>query len=259
MRILLFIFICLLLIKLYRSRETFYGMNYIQKHTYLKCCNSLGCGHPRCQNFLHYNKSPLHLIGIIYEKGTSNGNIHKLYRRINKNSYREEYFIKIYNTNDDFIYKKIKVNYLYNGDEITLNNRIYIVSLYENNGLPLHTFNFNNKNYNNIYNNLYNYVVPNFNRFYTNNMYSGQTNRKYYNSDSIPYNYLKHGYIYDKDSDNYMLIYKNNTGRNRWKYYVKKSDVLIPLDNYENRDIYENDKIKIPFNNKDYDFKEFDN
>ena len=34
---------------------------------------------------------------------------------------------------------------------------------------------------------------------------------------------------------------------------------LIPLKEYENKDIYENDKLKLPFNNTTYIFNELDN
>ena len=240
------------------KKEEFYGMNYIQHHAYLKCCNVLGCQHPRCKNFLLYNASPLNLIGVLYNKNSSKEDLYKLYSRRNNNTNRDEYFIKIYNSNDDYILKKLKVKYLYNGDEVTINNDKYVVSFYENNGLPIYNNAiplYNNNHYYNrefpIYNNYYN-------RFTTNNLYSGSRINRFYR-DSVPYNYIKQGYIHDSSNNDYMLIYKNQTGRNRWKYYVKKSDILLPLDKYENKDLYTNDKIKVPFNNKTYDFKELDN
>ena len=76
--LILLIFVLYLLTKS-KTNEKFYGMNYIQHHAYLKCCNVLGCNHPRCKHFLLYNASPLNLIGIIYKKGNTNENIHKLY------------------------------------------------------------------------------------------------------------------------------------------------------------------------------------
>ena len=56
-----------------------------------------------------------------------------------------------------------------------------------------------------------------------------------------------------------MLLYKKYTGRNRWKYYVKKNDILIPLKEYENKDIYKNDKLNLPFGKNKYIFNELDN
>lgn len=257
----LIIFILILIVYLFyknKTKESFYGMNYIQHHAYLKCCNLLGCEHPRCKNFLLYNASPLNLVGIVYNKFSSNGNIYKLYSRRNNNTNRDEYFIKMYNSNDDYIMKKLNVNYLYNGDEIIINGKRYLVSFYENNGLPIYPNAiplYNNNHYYNkelpIYNNYYN-------RFVTDNLYSGSKVGNFYRN-SVPYNYLKHGYIHNTNNNDYMLIYKKQNGRNRWKYYVKKSDILIPLDKYENKDIFTNDKINIPLNDNDYIFKELDN
>ena len=237
--------------------ENFYGMNYIQHHAYLKCCNLLGCQHPKCKNFLLYSASPLNLIGIVYNKFSSNANIYKLYSRRNNNTERDEYFIKMYNSDNDYIMKKLNITYLYNGDEILINNQKYIVSLYENNGLPI----YNNaiRLYNNYYHNKKRPIYNNYyNRFITDNLYSGSSVNNFYRN-TVPYNYLKHGYIYDEDNNDYMLIYRKQNGRNRWKYYVKKSDILIPLDKYENKDIYNNDKISLPFSSNEYNFKELDN
>ena len=82
--------------------------------------------------------------------------------------------------------------------------------------------------------------------------------RKRYNNNYTPYNYRKHGYIYDNNND-YMLLYKKQYGRNRWRYYVKKKDILIPLKEYENKDIYNDHIISLPFNNINYTFRELDN
>jgi hypothetical protein len=225
-------------------------MNYIQEHAYYKCCAKLGCSHPNCRNYLEHSASPLNLIGFIYEKSNSSGNIYKLFSRTDKNSNRDEYFIKHYNTNDDYIMKKINSNYLYNGDEITYNNKIYIVSFYENNGLPIYT----SKpfyGYNNMYNKNF------YDKWHTDNLYANTIKKKF---NYIPYNNLKHGYIYDENNNNdYMLLYKKLYGKNRWKYYVKKEDILIPLNDYENKDIYQEDKISLPFNNIIYTFNKLDN
>ena len=248
-----FIFLLIIGILKVKSKENFYGMNYIQKHSYFKCCNKLGCNHSICKNYLIHSSSPLNLIGFIYEKGVSDGNIYKLYSRIDQNSYREDYFIKHYNTNDDYIMKKINTKYLYNGDEVQYNNKIYVVSLYENNGLPIYSSNFfHKKNYNTIYDNLHN-------RWHTENLYAN-TIRKAGDYNYITPNAIKHGYIYDENNNNdYMLLYKKYTGRNRWKYYVKKNDILIPLKEYENKDIYKNDKLNLPFGKNKYIFNELDN
>ena len=246
--------IVLILVFLYKIQlyEKFYGMNYIQEHAYYKCCAKLGCGHPLCRGYLENSASPLNLIGFIYKKETSNGNIYKLYSRTDQNSNRDEYFIKHYNTNDDFIMKKININYLYNGDEITYNNKIYIVSLYENNGLPIYTSNPFYR-YNNMYNRNF------YDKWHTDNLYA-TTIRNTNDYNYIPNDTIKHGYIYDENNNNdYMLLYKKLYGRNRWKYYVKKEDILIPLNDYENKYIYKDDKISLPFNNIIYIFKELDN
>lgn len=259
MKLIIFILVLLLYI-LYKNGyiEKFYGMNYIQHHEYLKCCNSYGCSHPKCQNFLVHNMSSLNIIGFVYEKGTSTGNILKLYSRKNNNTNRYDYFIKHYNTNDDYLMKQLNITYLYNGDEIYYNNKLYVVSLYENNGLPIYDRVRNHYyDYNYVYNNLYNYLMPN-NRFHTNNLYSGQRGRRH-SINYIPIDYIKHGYLLNKDNNDYMLVYKRFNGRNRWRYFVKKQDILLPLNKYENKDISKNDIIKLPFSNKAYLFNNLDN
>lgn len=256
MNYLYLILITLIVIYNFKYNESFYGMNYIQQHAYYKCCARFGCKNPICNRYLHFNASPLKILGFIYEKGKSNGKMLKLFSRKNLNTNRDEYFIKYYNTNDDYIMKKINITYLYNGDEIEIDNKIYTVSFYENNGLPIFNSNINNNNryYKRrpIYNNYYN-------RFVTDNIYSGQRNNTYYDTNFIPYNYNKHGYIQNKDKSDYMLVYKNQYGRNRWKYYAKKADILIPLEKYENKDIHENDTLSVPFNDNKYIFKKLDN
>lgn len=249
------IIISLLLLFSKDIRENFNGMNYIQQHDYLKCCNRYGsCQNNVCQNFLNNNRSPINLIGYL---GSSSGKNYNLYSRRNLNSNDDEYFYRVVNSDDDSILKKINKRYLYDDDEIQINNNNYTVKLYDNDNsyfnYPNNRFYIENQYLGNR--NLYHNTM--YNNPYYFNPYGYNTLRQnpYINN---PYGYLNYGYLYDNTNDDYHLLFKLNTGRNRWKYYVKKDDILIPLEEYQNKEIYNNDKVKFPIENKEYTFKEFD-
>ena len=235
MKFLIYLLIIVILFLFFKNREHFYGMNYIQKHEYLKCCNALGCQHPTCQIFLSNNMSTMRLIGVAYQNNGMKNKIHKIYARKNGNSRNYDYFIKVYNNDGDYLFNKLNIKYLHNGDKITINNNTYVVSLYES-----------------LYDKGY------FDKFYTKNYYTSFF-PNYGTSFGYPGNIMKHGYIIDNNKKDYSFIFKKNTGRNRWKYYMKKANALIPLEKYENKYISDNDFIKSPIDNKKYKFKKFDN
>lgn len=235
MNFIIYLLIIAILFLFFKNREHFYGMNYIQKHEYLKCCNALGCQHPTCQRFLFNNMSTIRLIGVAYQNNGMKKKIHKIYARKNGNSRNYDYFIKVYNNDGDYLFKKLNIKYLHNGDKITINNNSYVVSLYEN---------------------LYN--RGHFDKFYTKNYYTSFF-PNYGTSFGYQGNIMKHGYIIGNNKKDYSFIFKKNTGRNRWKYYMKKANALIPLEKYENKYISDNDFIKSPIDNKKYKFKKFDN
>ena len=86
MKIFIILLIFVVLILFLKKKENFYGMNYIQHHEYLKCCNAFGCQHPECKRFLFNNMSPMRLIGVAYQNNNLRSKIHKLYARRNGNS-----------------------------------------------------------------------------------------------------------------------------------------------------------------------------
>lgn len=248
MKIFLIIILVFIIFQIISNKEEFQGLGYIQQHEYLQCCQSHGsCSALECQNYLSRNRPPLVLIGYITEKNSTNR--YQLFSRKNLNKYHEDYFIKIFNNEDDYIHKKINLRnrYLYDEDEIIFENKSYIVSLYDRNN-----FYFNQPN----------------NRFYIENPYVGQ--RLYYGNNNLynPINWLfkynnnmygqynTHGYIKNLNTNNYNLLFKKYTGRNRWKYFVKKNDILIPLRQYKNKEIYPDDEIS--FDNTKYKFIELD-
>ena len=233
--IILLIFIVLILCS--TTKENFYGMNYIQQHEYLRCCNTFGCSHPECQRFLHYNMSNMRLIGVVYQNNSFKGKVHKLYSRKNRNSNEDEYFLKVHNYDGDYFYKKLNIRYIHSGDKITIDNNSFIVSLYENL--------YDRDHY--------------FDKFYTRNFYSGHSPRRFGRRFRYPSNFMKHGYLVGNKKNDFTFLYKKNIGRNRWKYYMKKANALIPLDKYQNKYINDNDVIQLPINNKKYKFKQFDN
>lgn len=229
-----FILIIIILILLFlnsKVKENFNGMSYIKRHQYLRCCSYLGCGHPKCRRFLRKHSSPMILMGVAYIKA-SGRSTYNIYGRKNMDSRQYEYFIRIYNRYGDYFMRRLNVRYLNDGDNIVINNRNYTVTIYEKT-----------------------YGDPVFNQFYTPNLSRGYRRRLNF----ISRDFKKHGYVRGKGRKDYMFIYKKQTGRNRWNYYVKMGKSLIPLKKYKNKDINESDKITLPINKKKYTFKKFDN
>jgi hypothetical protein len=224
------IFIILLLFNR-KEEEPFNGMSYIERHKYLRCCSYFGCGHSRCQRFLEKHKSPMILMGVAYAKA-SRRKPYNIYGRMNMDSRQYEYFIRIYNRDGDFFVERLHVKYLNNGDNIVINKINYTVTLYEK--TDGHRI---------------------FNKFHTSNSSRGHRSRL----NVISRDFKKYGYVRGQQRKDYMFIYKKQTGRNRWNYYVKMGKSLIPLIKYKNRYINENDKINLPINKKKYTFRKFDN
>ena len=211
-----------------KVKENFNGMSYIKRHQYIRCCSYFGCGHPRCQNFLRKNSSPIILMGIAYAGRRTYNN----YGRKNMDSRQYEYFIRIYNRYGDYFMRRLNVKYLNDCDNIVINKINYTVTLYEK--TDGHRI---------------------FNKFHTSNSSRGHRSRL----NVISRDFKKYGYVRGQQRKDYMFIYKKQTGRNRWNYYVKMGKSLIPLIKYKNRYINENDKINLPINKKKYTFRKFDN
>jgi|SaaInlStandDraft_7_1057024.scaffolds.fasta_scaffold78954_1 hypothetical protein len=212
----------------YNSIESFYGMNYIQQHNYLKCCNNLGCRHPICKKYISVNRRKLELVGILYKfKGNnslfsqSKNNKIKLFIRygINQNSY----YIKILNRRNRFVYSKLSINKdLTNDSIIKLNNVKYRVYL-------------NNYNkYNPLFRNKY--------FKYDDSIYQG---------DSYAY---KYGYLKPQNlnSSEYLSLYRKKSG-SKIDYYMNNNNKLVHLDKYKNSLLKNGDKI----NFLNYDKKKY--
>ena len=144
------IIIIILLLLNNKVKENFNGMSYIKRHQYLRCCSYFGCGHPRCQNFLRKNSSPIILMGIAY----AGRRTYNIYGRKNMDSRQYEYFIRIYNRYGDYFMRRLNVKYLNDGDNIVINNENYTVTVYKKT-----------------------YSVPSFNQFYIPNLSRGNRRR----------------------------------------------------------------------------------
>jgi len=212
----------------YNSIESFYGMNYIQQHNYLKCCNNLGCKHPICKKYLLANRRKLQLVGILYRFGGSNllfgkakNSQVKLFIRYGIN--RNFYYIKILNKRNRYVYSKLSTNKDLTNDSIIKLNKIkYRVYL-------------NNYNkYNPLFRNKY--------FKYDDSLYPG---------DSYAY---KYGYLKPQNlnSSEYLVLYRKRSG-NKIDYYVKNNNKLVHLDNYKNKMLKAGDKI----NFLNYDKKKY--
>jgi len=233
-KLLLFIILFFLI---YKNKEHFYGLNYVQQHNYLKCCNLLHCDHPMCVGYLASNASNLVDIGYMYKKDKTD-KIFKIYSRLDKDTNRDEYFIKIINEQKDSILKKLDSRYLYDDDELTYDGDIYIVK---------------------IINASVGYVNPN--KFALPSLYT-RLGDSFPTSSSTDLSsklyepmYNKFGYVYETDPNKFRIIFVQYNGRYRRRYFVKYNEIYVHLEKYENKEIYDGDKIKI--NDKDHTFKKF--
>merc|ERR1712224_300954 len=110
-------------------------MNYLDQHTYLKCCRNYGCNSHRCRRFLRNRLSHNAPNRVGYLKHVdSKGKEHiislyrqKDYRNVNKSKY---FYEKAYGNNSH--YEQIKTRSdLFDNDPITINNKKYIVTIFD--------------------------------------------------------------------------------------------------------------------------------
>ena len=233
--LLIFIVLIFLFFKVnVNEKFDYYGMNYIDKHKYLKCCNVHGCNSRRCQRVLGAKKSNLELYGYL-ENDTND--VYNLYRRLDQNTNRYVYFVKVKNNQKDIYYKKLDKNkyvYLYDGDTVTFNGSDYEVNTYNN--------------YNNYYGDSWikKWNVPNY---YVNPYVDS------YNYNVYARGLVNAGIITDTD-DKFKILYRKNIGRNQYEYYVKMNDVFVKLDR-DKREIYSGDIVS--FNGMDYTYDNLQN
>lgn len=204
-----------------RIKESFYGMNYIQQHNYLKCCYNLGCNNPICRKYLIANRRKLEFIGYLYNfngnKLFNNNMNQKLKLYIKHDKFKNKYFVRFLNRRNKYVYYKLNTNNLQNNNLIKLNNskfRVYLIDNY-------------------IYNPLFR------NRYFKN--YDYEYPSKLYD---LKYGYLKPD---DLNSTDYISLYKKKYNNNM-DYYVKKGNKFIKIDKNKEK----NKKIdKINFLNYD--------
>ena len=228
MWILLFIILVLCIFKK-NITETFYGMNYIQQHNYLKCCNNLGCNHILCKKYLLANRKYRNAIGSLYAVNNNilfnkkkNKEI-KLFVRYGKN--QNHYYVKFLNKRNRYVHNRLLTKTaLDNNSIVKLNNSRYRVHL-----------DGNKNKYNPLYRNSYfKYEEP----LYPVNLYANK------------YGYLK---SHDLNSPKYLSLYRRTSGNNLWDYYVKKNNKIVKLHKYKNKILRNGDKL----NFLDYDKTEY--
>jgi hypothetical protein len=233
MIIVVIILILILLLLKMNVKEKFdsYGMSYINQHKYFKCCGNHGCNSRKCQRVLRAKKSNLELYGYL---ANDSNDVYNLYRRLDQNTNRYIYFVKVKNDQKDVYYKeldKTKYIYLYDGDTVIFNGDDYEVSTYSN---------YNN--YNNNGNSWINkWSVPNY----------------YVNPHMDSYNYNVYGRglnntgIMTDSNGKFKILYRKSINRNQYEYYVKMNDVFVKLDRDKN-EIYSGDIVS--FNGVDYTY-----
>ena len=133
---LIIILIIYVLYNNYYVKENFGGnMNYLDQHTYLKCCRNYGCNSHRCRRFLRNKLDDNSPVRIGYLKHIdTNGKEHIIslyrqrdYRNTNKNKY---YYQKVYG--NDSHYEPIKTRTdIFDNDPVTINNKKYVVTIFD--------------------------------------------------------------------------------------------------------------------------------
>lgn len=144
--IIYYLFIVIIVYVLLKQNNIKEKFNYFDQHNYLNCCRKYGCRNFRCKRFIKnkIGKNKATKIGYLkYNNHNGKDEIYVLYRQkdySNLNKYK--YF---YNKNNRMNILKTKNN-LHSNDPIILNNKKYVVKLFDSN-IVNHYFKLPKNNY----------------------------------------------------------------------------------------------------------------
>lgn len=157
----LFFFIMVVFILfLFKNKENFNDMNYVDKHKYLLCCSRYGCFHPRCRHKLQKSLlyKPLERIGYINLIGSNK--YHQLYQsRLPYNSKQRNYYYLEGNRWNRYFKFINKINWLNNNDIVRIDGKKYKTTIWDVSSpnryyiMPKHSF--FNRRYSNKFVNKY--------------------------------------------------------------------------------------------------------
>jgi hypothetical protein len=131
--IIYYLFIVIIIFILLKQSNIKERFNYFDQHNYLNCCRKYGCRNFRCRRFIKnkIGKNRAIKIGYLkYNNHKGKNETYVLYRQkdySNINKYK--YF---YRKNNSMNILKTKTN-LHSNDPIILNNKRYLVKLFDNN------------------------------------------------------------------------------------------------------------------------------
>ncbi len=212
-------------------------MSYEDQHRYYKCCQNYGCHSFICQSLLTRRRSPLNRVGVIYSTDDDKSRIHPLYRRYNYNTRRNEYFYKVKNKYNDFVFQKVPTkNYIYNGDILFVEGRRYVVNFYRNKQSGFRQI-----------------IYPYYGHGYPRLSYYGDKNRL----DLM----RRHGVLRPKDSPDgdFIVLFQRtiNHRRDINQYYIRDRGQFVKLDEDIKR-VYDGDELTLPTRKGTWTFEELE-
>lgn len=220
------------------SVEPFFGMSFEDQNRYYRCCQDFGCHSWKCQRLLVNRRSDLRRVGMIYSTNLDPQKIHTLYRTYNYNTRRNEYYYKLKNQFNDWVYRKIPTkNYIYNGDILFIDGARWVVNFYRN----------NQSGFRQIIYPYYGHGYPRIFNFGERNRYDlikqyGILRRK-----DLPY-----------DEEKFVILYERNLNPRREynEYFIKDRGTFTKLPRIQK--IYHGDEIEIPTRNGVFVFEELE-
>jgi len=223
------------LLKQNNIKEKFFSrgsVNYLDQHNYLNCCRRFGCRNFRCKRFLKNKVSRNKAKKIGYLKHISedgNQEIFVLYKQkdySNINKYK--YF---YNKGNTMNILRTKTN-LHSNDPIILNNKRYLVQLFDNNVVNQY-FKLPNNNYIKKKIKVPKQIFKKYN-------YIGELDNIH-----IPTNYFLYGKLIDNFRGIYRYLILKKVGSKL--YVISKMNILNKLEKGDYFNIKLENALYTPF------------
>lgn len=85
-----------------QTKESFYGLDFLDSKDYLQCCQKWGCGSWACQQLLLYKKPLIKYVGTIYST-TMPQKIYSMYKKYNNQTASYDYLYRDRNNKFGFI------------------------------------------------------------------------------------------------------------------------------------------------------------
>ena len=215
---LLIVIIVYFLLKQNNIKEKFFSrgtINYVDQHNYLNCCRKFGCRNFRCKRFLKNKISRNKAIKVGFLKHVSEDGKEEVFVLYKQKDYsninKYKYF---YHKNNAMNILNTKTN-LHSDDPIILNNKRYLVKLFDNNQVN-HFFKLPKNNYIKKRIKVPNQIFKKYN-------YIGELDNIH-----IPTNYFLYGRLMDQYRGIYRYIILKKVGSKL--YVASKMSILNKLE-----------------------------